>query len=155
MAEKMGVDFSSSMNPMVRAQLGSGWEQAAKELRKMEGFTVYTVLKTTSTMNGQDVMVAEGSDPNLSGAAAQAAKDGATNQATSRLPGALGSSLPSLGGFGRKKKAEPQAQPAGQMVPATQIIMATELTSLKDGGFDSSVFDVPAGFKQVEDRRAR
>ena len=71
-------------------------------------------------------------------------------------------SLFRLGGLqtsgGRKKKSE-TAQPAapadGNMVPAVQIEFTTELTKLAAGGFDDSVFGVPAGFKQVDDRRMR
>ena len=40
------------------------------------------------------------------------------------------------------------------MVPATMIEFTTELTNLSNS-VDGSVFQVPAGFKQVEDKRAR
>ena len=70
-----------------------------------------------------------------------------------RLPGGFG-------GLGRKKKSDeppPQQQPAqgGSMVPATQIEFTTELTNMVNGGFGDAVFAVPAGFKQVDDRRIR
>ena len=150
MAEKMGMDVSSSVNPMVRAQLGKGWEQAAKEMVKMQGFAVLSVVKTSTMANGQEVMVPEGSQQQKGPSAGEMAKEGAAGAVLGRLGG--------LGGLGRKKKAEepPPAQSgSGNMVPATLIEFTTELTNLVNGGFDAAVFSVPAGFKQVEDRRMR
>ena len=149
MAEKMGMDVSSGINPMVRAQLGSGWETAAKEMAKMQGFAVLSVMRTISTQNGQDMMVPEGSQQK-GPSAGDVAKEGAAGAVLGRLPGGLGG----LGGLGRKKKQEePAAQQGGKMVPATQIEFTTELTNLVNGGFDNAVFAVPAGFKLVEDKR--
>ena len=149
MAEKMGLDVSSGINPMVRAQLGKGWETAAKEMAKMQGFAVLSVVKSIITQNGQDVMVPEGQKGPSAG---DVARESAAGAVLGRLPGGLG-------GFGKKKKSdEPTAaRPggSGNMVPATQLEFATELTKLTEGGFDSSVFAVPAGFKQVDDRRMR
>ena len=152
MAEKMGLDFSSSVNPMVRAQLGKGWEQAAKEMAKMQGFAVLSVVKTVTMANGQEMMVPEGSQQQHKGpSAGEMAKEGAAGAVLGRLGG--------LGGLGRRKKAEEpqptQSSGGGNMVPATMIEMTTELTNLVNGGFDRAVFAVPAGFKQVEDRRMR
>ena len=150
MAEKMGMDVSSGVNPMVRAQIGKGWEAAAKEMSKMQGFAVLSVVKSLSMANGQEVMVPEGSQQQKGPSAGDMAREGAAGAVLGRLGG--------LGGLSRKKKTEgPQATPAqsGPMVPATQIEFTTELTSLTGGGFDAAVFAVPAGFKQVEDRRAR
>ena len=144
MAEKMGLDVSSGINPMVRAQLGKGWEAAAKEMTKMQGFAVLSVVKSISTQNGQDVMAPEGQKGPSAG---DVAREGAAGAVMGRLPGGLG-------GFGKKKKAEePVAARPGNMVPATQLEFTTELTKLVDGGFDSSVFSVPSGFKQVDDTR--
>lgn len=149
MAEKMGFDAGSSVNPMVRAQLGKGWEQAAKEMAKMQGFAVLSVVKTIIMANGQEMMVAEGSQQQKGPSAGEIARESAAGAVLGRLGG--------LGGLGRgKKKAEePAAQSGGNMVPATQIEFTTELTNLVNGGFDDTVFGVPAGFKQVEDKRKR
>ena len=53
------------------------------------------------------------------------------------------------------RTAQPSAPADGNMVPAVQIEFTTELTKLAAGGFDDSVFAVPAGFKQVDDKRMR
>ena len=150
MAEKMGVDVSSGINPMVRAQLGKGWDAASKEMIKMQGFAVLSVVKMLITQNGQDVMVPEGQK---GPSASDVAKESAAGAVLGRLPGGLG-------GLGRKKRSEDPPPPAsrpggGAMVPATQMEFTTELTKLVGGGFDDSVFTVPTGFKQVEDRRTR
>jgi hypothetical protein len=127
--------------------LGKGWDEAAKEMMKMQGFMVFSTLRTTTMLNGQEVMVPQ-NQQQQGPSAGQVAKESATSSVMGRLPGGFGG----FGG-GRKKKAEdPQA---GPMVPATQIEMTTELSRMSDGGFDASVFEVPAGFKQVEDRRMR
>ena len=148
LAEKMGLDVSSSMNPMVRAQLGKGWETAAKELAKIQGFTVLSTVKTISMANGEEVMVPENSQKMPSGG--EIVKESATSAVLGRIPGGLG-------GFGRKKKSDDQQQPAaqnGKMVPSTLIEMTTELTNLSNG-VDASAFSVPAGFKKVEEKRGR
>ena len=153
MAEKMGLDVSSSMNPMVRAQLGKGWETAAKEMAKMQGFAVLSTIRTSSMMNGQEVMVPEGSQQQKGPSGGDIARESAAGAVLGRLPGGLGG----FGG-GRKKKpetAQPSAPADANMVPAVQIEFTTELTKLVDGGFDGSVFAVPAGFKQVDDKRMR
>ena len=107
MAEKMKMDIASGLNPMVRAQLGKGWEAAAKEMAKMQGFTVLSVMRTISMQNGKEVMVPEGSQ-SKGPSAGDMAKEGVAGAMMSRLPGGLG-------GFGRKKKtddAPPAAAPA-------------------------------------------
>ena len=64
------------------------------------------------------------------------------------------SGLGGLGGLGRsKKKEEPkQEQPAAQpsSAPGVLMEMTTEMSGFSSGPVDSSKFQVPAGFKQVE-----
>lgn len=162
-AERMGADFSSDLNPMVRAQLGKGWAQAAQQMTKMEGFTVMSVTRMSSLMNGQEVMVSADQQqrPNVGEAVKEGARESAVGAATSRLGGLGGLAAGGLSGLGRKKKAQeppPQQQQAsGNMVPATMMEMTTELTNAAYMPIDPAVFSIPAGFKQVESdlKRAR
>jgi len=60
-----------------------------------------------------------------------------------------------LGGiFGKKNKQDSPQQPnAGAQTTAGSLMdMTIEVTSVSTSALDSSLFDVPAGFKQVESK---
>ena len=170
MAEKLGAGRATGMNPMVQAQMGKGWYEAAKEFAKMEGFNVMTVTSMQSTVDGEPMMVPEGQQNapqvDVGGAAKGAATDAAVGSALGRL-GRMGGIGGGLGGLRRGKKSSDeqqqqakQQQPAagGKMVPATMMEMTMEVTSMSRSGVDTSKFDVPAGYKQVDSpmkRRAK
>jgi hypothetical protein len=65
-----------------------------------------------------------------------------------------------LGGFGRKKQAEPKPEPVAQQqapaetasagsAPGTLLEMQTEMSGFSQTA-DASLFEVPAGFKKVD-----
>jgi hypothetical protein len=158
MAEKLGAGRAAGISPMVQAQMGKGWYEAAKEFAKMDGFNVMTVTRVQTTVDGEVMMVPEsqqqaGVAPQVN--AGDVAKDAATSTALGRMgrAGAIGGAL---GGLRRKKPAADEQtksqQPAasGNMVPATTMEMTMEVTSASRGAVDASKFDVPAGYKQVE-----
>jgi hypothetical protein len=80
--------------------------------------------------------------------------------------GRLGGRFGGLGGLGRKKQAEPQAQPPAQQSPppasgqpasgqnaadaGVLMEMTTETSNFSPAAVDPAKFDVPSGFKQVE-----
>jgi hypothetical protein len=156
MAEKLGAGRMTSMSPMVQAQMGKGWYEAAKEFAKMEGFNVMTVTRMQTTMDGEVVMVPEGQQNgpqvNAGDVAKDAATDAAASQALGRM-GRIGGIGGGLGGLRRNKKpAETPASSSGSgnLVPATTMEMTMEVVSFSRGAVDASKFDVPAGYKQVE-----
>jgi hypothetical protein len=94
------------------------------------------------------------------GEAAGSAATGAAASRGGRLGGALGG-LGGLGGFGRRKKTEEQQAPPPQQTgnapqqasggnPGMLMEVTSELTNFSSGPVDSSKFEVPAGFKQVQ-----
>jgi hypothetical protein len=96
-----------------------------------------------------------------------AAQTGATE--ASRYGGALGSALTSsaLGAFRRKKSTPPAAAPpaaapaptAPGATPATQHVVMMETTDQKNNfsqeAIPASVFQIPAGYKQVQSPMAQ
>jgi len=91
------------------------------------------------------------------GEAAPAQPETITEEQVSSPGGAIKKGLGGLlGGFGRKKKQqEQQPQPAAAPSPAAQPGVAslaevtTEVTAFSSDPLDSSLFEVPAGYKQV------
>jgi non-canonical (house-cleaning) NTP pyrophosphatase len=154
MADKLGVGRATGMAPMVQAQMGKGWYEAAKEFAKMEGFNVMTVTRMSSTIDGKVMMVPEGQQNGPQINPGEVAKEAATNEAMSRLGGRLGGIGSGLGGLRRKKSSSEEAKPAaadsGKMVPATTMEMNMEITSISRAAADAAEMAVPAGFKQVE-----
>lgn len=162
MAEKMGSVFGSGMQQMAQMMSAQGqgnakegMEQVARELAKIDGVPVESVVKM-----GMSGMSAGGD----SGGASSAPPPRAEAQERPSVGGALaGAALGRFGGFGRKKKEEPrqEAPPASASAPAPQATSGTlmemtmTLTSFSSGPVDGSKFDVPAGFKQVEPEMRR
>ena len=150
MGEKMGYAFGSGMAQMgmMRPETLKGFAEVSKEMASAEGVPVETVMKMGGAGTGTDACAAaqsqqsqQSDSPNLGKAAAGAAL------------GRLG-----LGGFGRKKNNDPQAS-GGQTQPqsgaassdcALLMEMTTQLSGFSAGPADTSKFEVPAGFKQVE-----
>jgi hypothetical protein len=156
MAEKLGNTFGSGMQQIAQmaamqgggGNMSQGMEQVARELAKIDGVPVQSVIKMGA-----------------SGASAQGAAAGASpvppraesQEKQQSAAGAIaGAALGRFGGFGRKKKEEPpQEQPrtggqAPQAASGTLMEMTMTLTSFSSGPADGSKFEVPAGFKQVE-----
>ncbi|HWG87860.1 MAG TPA: hypothetical protein VN679_08785, partial [Candidatus Acidoferrales bacterium] len=56
-----------------------------------------------------------------------------------------------LGGmFGRKNKQEQQQSSSGEQAGGSLMDMTIEVKSISNGSLDASLFEVPAGFKQVQ-----
>jgi hypothetical protein len=56
--------------------------------------------------------------------------------------------------FGRKKKQDDSAQPQdGSNAGGSLMDMTTEVTSITPGPVDAGLFEIPAGFKQVDPKK--
>jgi hypothetical protein len=82
---------------------------------------------------------------------------GTTGQSTSSQPEKKDSGnvvTKSLGGmFGRKKKDDSAQQQDGSNAGGSLMDMTTEVTSITPGSVDSGLFEIPAGFKQVDAKK--
>jgi hypothetical protein len=180
MAAKMGAMFGSGMQQMAmmgggRGNMGQSLEEMAKEMQKMDGIPVETLIKMMPAGGAANAAAPPSSASNTqaSGNAGTCSADSSSRQpqqsqtAAGALAGALGGRF---GGFGRRKKEDepaPAAQPqagcapaaasggnaAGGTAPGGSLMeMTTLLTSFSPAAADSSKFEVPAGYKQVEQR---
>lgn len=134
MAQKMAREFQPELSRMAMSdpRMMQGMAESAKELSKVSGVPVETVMKM-----GTDI-TADTTDAN-SGKQGPSVRD------------AITSSLP----FGRKKKdPEPEEKPSQKndqkQGPALLLEMTTDMTGFSTTAVDTSKFDVPAGFKQVD-----
>jgi hypothetical protein len=173
MAVKLGRVFGSGMGQISQMSMGQpgmqqGMEQVAKELAKVDGVPVESVVK----MGGEaaQAAAAQAADANAKAAAATcSAAPPAQQQQSPSIGSAIGGAaigkLPGFGGFGRKKNNDQQQQAAQQpdqanCTPAagqsgspqsgSLMEMTMVLTGFSSGPADTSKFDIPAGYKQVE-----
>jgi hypothetical protein len=162
MAKKIAGNMVSGMDLSRMLLQNPGAVQAladlAKEMQKLKGIPVYQVMRMGSTSDGKPIPAAsEAPLPANNGSQApsggEMAKKGAGSVLSSALP------FGGLGGFGRKKKTDDQAANQDQDAGAAgknqstipSILMETQTTSsnFSSSPVDTSHFDVPAGFKQI------
>ena len=134
MAQKMAREFQPELSRMAMAdpRMMQGLSESAKELSKVSGVPVETVMKmgTGITVDSTD----------------SSSKQGPS------VRDAITGSLP----FGRKKKdPEPEQKPSqknDQKQPDAALLleMTTDMTGFSTGPVDTSKFEVPGGFKQVD-----
>jgi hypothetical protein len=161
-AKKMGTVFSGPQTSAALAAMqpgtGEGMAEMVKEMSKLKGTPVLTIMRMGTTTNGQPLPAAseaplpESNSPQMP-SAGQVAKESVASSISSKLGG--------FGGFGRKKKDDtppPDQKPAdAQAQPQAVVLMEskTEMTSFSRGPVDDSKFEVPAGFKQLEPRSVK
>ncbi len=163
MAGKLGMVIGGGVMDrmqMMQPALAQGLAQAAKEMSKMKGIPVMTVMRMGPTQNGQPLPAASDAPeaakvqgPSAGDVAGRAAGNAAGNAIESRL-GRIGA-LGGLGGFGRRKKQEeppPQQTQASSQQRASAILIeaTTESSGFSSASVDPSKFEIPAGFKQVQ-----
>ena len=141
-----------------------GFAEMAKELSKMKGVPIYTVMRMGATTDGKPLPAASeaplpDSDQNAQNtpSAGDAAKQGAGNAGASAIASKLGGLGGMLGGFGRKKQDPPPAaaNDNGGAPPPQPTSMVLMETTMEMGGFstapiDASHFMPPAGYTRVE-----
>jgi hypothetical protein len=141
-------DFMPDMGNlgMSRPDIAKSANEMSKEMAKMNGIPVYE----TFTMRA--VQPAGPSVPSLGDAVKEGAKQGAEEGTRDTVRSRLGR-LGGLGGLGRKSDDPPKStQQAPKEVTWQEVTLleqVTELTNLSST-VDGSKFEVPAGFKQVE-----
>jgi hypothetical protein len=159
MAQKLNWTPGSGMFAQGRSEIMRGMADLQKEASKLDGVPVYQVVK----MGFQGEAAQAGQQPPAQPRAQQPAEEQEKPSVGGAL-GRLGGRFGGLGGLGRRKKPEPQAEPqppAAETAPppggASGALMevTTEVTSLSTAPLDPSKFEVPAGFKQVESPTVR
>jgi hypothetical protein len=151
MAAKLGDMFGSGMQQITQmaaaqggqANMNQGMEQVARELAKIDGVPVESSVK----------MGASGTAPNGDSAGGSKSQAQPQREESPSGPTSIaGAALGRLGGFGRRKKDDsaPQDGKNSQSNSGTLMEMMMTLTSFSSGPADTSKFEIPAGFKQVE-----
>jgi hypothetical protein len=158
-AAKMGTVFSSAINPAMLAQYqgaGKGMADMAEEMSKLKGTPVLQVMRMGMTTDGTPLPAASEAPlpPPPAGPAMPSAGDVAQQTASSAIASKLGGF--GLGGFGKKKKADPAPTDSGSSTAAAQPQTSSVLmeTNTQMGNFSRTVndasFAIPAGFKLVQ-----
>jgi carbon monoxide dehydrogenase subunit G len=140
MAAKMSWTPGSSTFTQGRGDMAKALGDLSKETAKLDGVPVLVVVSMGGLAEGQPGQT--GQQP--------AAKPSQREEPPS-VGGSLGR-LGGLGGLGRRKQEPPpkQEQPASASAPGTLLETTTETTAFSNGSVDASKFEVPAGFKQVQ-----
>ncbi|MBZ5675905.1 MAG: hypothetical protein LAP61_16820 [Acidobacteriia bacterium] len=139
MAQKMAREFQPELSRMAMAdpRMMQGMAESAKELSKVSGVPVETVMKMGTGITVDTT-------------------DSSSDKQGPSVRDAITGSIP----FGRKKKdpePEPKQDPK-QSGAALLLEMTTDMTSFSSSAVDASMFDIPAGFKMVDSdlvKRAR
>jgi hypothetical protein len=135
-----------------RPDMAKGMAEVYKEGAKLNGMPVFQVVKMGVHAEGQP----------QNGQAAQAPPPQQQDQQADKP--SIGSVLGGFGGFGKKKKKQDQTESGGEAGAAPQgsgdasgslMEMTIEMSGFSAAAVDSSKFEVPAGFKQVEPEAAR
>ena len=131
MAQKMAREFQPELSRMAMSdpRMMQGMSESAKELSKVSGVPVETIMKM-----GSGITV----DTTDSGQKGPSVRDAITG------------SLP----FGRKKKNDdPPPDPKNNQKQdgvALLLEMTTDMSDFSTAAVDASKFDVPPGFKQID-----
>jgi hypothetical protein len=159
-ATKMGFLTGGALSALVAMQpsMGQGMGEMVKEMSKLQGVPVLQIVRVGSTANGEPLPAASeaplpaSKDDNNMPSAGEVAQESAASAITSKLGG-----LGGFGGFGRKKKQEPKPeQPtSAKAQPGTASVLIeseTEMNGFSSTTIDGTRFDVPAGYKKVEQK---
>lgn len=134
MGQKLAREFQPELSRMAMSdpRMMQGMSEAAKEMSKVAGVPVETVMKMGS-----------GITVDTTDSSSEKDKPSVRDAVTSRLP------------FGRKKKDDdppPAAQKNDQKQsgPALLLQMTTDMSDFSTSAIDASRFEVPSGFKQID-----
>lgn len=133
MAQKMAREFQPELSRMAMSdpRMMQGMTESAKELSKIAGVPVETVMKMGTNITVDTT-------------------DSSSQQKGPSVRDAITGSIP----FGRKKKNEeppPEKKTDDKQSGAALLLeMTTDMTGFSTAAVDASKFDIPAGFKQVD-----
>jgi len=150
MGEKLNWSPGGNMF-MSRPDIADGMAQVNKEIGKMNGMPVFEVV----SMGAAGQPGAAGTQGTAQSQPAQG-QDQQQQQQQSKpsLGGALGGALGGHFGLGHKKTSSSDqssgSQSSGNGGPGSLIDMTVEMSGFSAAPVDSSLFSVPAGFKQVQ-----
>jgi hypothetical protein len=173
-ARKLGDVYGSvaapavaSMQSQMKPGSTQGMGEMAKEISKLKGVPIYTVMRMGSTTDGKPLPAASeaplpASDqnadmPSKGDLAKQGANDAANNAANNAIASKLGGFGSMMGGFGHKKKDPPPPPPpaddaaAAQQQPTSMVLMETvsEMGGFSSAPVDPAHFRPPDGYQQV------
>jgi len=151
MAEKLNWSPGGNMF-MSRPDIAEGMAQVNKEIGKMNAMPVFEVVSMGAA--GQPGAAGAQGGTAQSQPAAQP-QDQQQQQQPKSLGGALGGALGGHFGLGRKKSSSSDQSSgaqssSGNSGPGSLIDMTVEMSGFSAAPVDSSLFSVPAGFKQVQ-----
>jgi len=158
MAAKMGPIFSEGgldMKKLFAQKPGANQalDDMGKEMQKIQGVPVMQIMRMGTTTDGKPLPAAsEAPLPADSSPAMPSGREIAKQSAASALTSHLG--FGGFGGFGHKKQNDPP--PADQNSktppPTSLVLMESQTTSsnFSSAPIDSSHFEVPAGYKQIQ-----
>ena len=160
MGEKMGMMTAGvglDMSRMLAQNPGATQAMAdmGKEMEKIKGVPIMQVMRMGSTADGKPLPAAsEAPLPPDNSPAMPSGSDIAKQSVASALTSKLGGF-----GFGKKKKddqpaADPSASQNAQAQATTAVLMETQITvsSFSSDPVDPSRFEVPAGYKLVQNQ---
>lgn len=151
--QRMGQSLGSIPAPgMGRPEISKAMAEVYKNNSKLNGVPVETLMKVR--LAGQS---APGSSaPSTSASNSDSHSDPQPSQPTS-LSGAMAGALGQRFGFGHKKKTDDSSNDASSSGAANSgsnsdslIEMTSHASNFSTGSVDSSLFEVPAGFSQVD-----
>ncbi len=150
MAEKMNFD-PSALQSAQAGFFGQSLSQMQKQASLMEGMPIlqYMTAGATAETLPTSIEAAEAQAKASADAQAQAPKGPSGKDV---MGAAAGSVLGGFGGFGKKKSSPPpsDAPAAGQGQTPAVMQMRVTTAGFSTATVDASVFQVPAGFQQVE-----
>jgi hypothetical protein len=151
-----GMAASAGTDPRV----GPAVAELSKQAEKMEGVPVLTV--TSVNISGTPSEGTQSSQRNSSSSQTSSSSSGQESSSSGKeaVAESLGKVLGGFGGFGRKKKKE-EPKPAQNESSSTDpsstgpasvnlMKMTSELKSLSNAPLDSSLFEIPQGYKLIQ-----
>jgi hypothetical protein len=153
------LDWLPGQIGMGNPQMSQAMDEFRKNAIKMDGMPL---LQYTSFGMAANVPPGQSETANAPGAASQQpAQNSSDNNTPTSAREAVSKSLGGMfGGFGKKKKQEQQpdssansgaaGSPQPTAVKGSMMDMTVEITSYSNNGLDASLFQIPAGYTQVQ-----
>jgi len=149
-----GMAASAGTDPRV----GSAVAELSKQAEKMEGVPILTV--TSVNVSAAPSEGTQSAQPSSNSSQATSSSSSQESSGKEAMAESLGKVLGGFGGFGRKKKKE-EPKPVSSESSSTNssntgpaslnlMKMTSELTSLSNAPLDSSLFEIPQGYKLVQ-----